>query len=72
MRISGKLLQLIVEANFARRSSVTAQFLSLPAVPTLSSRSDQLAVTMAAAALGTLIGIAVLFIRKPKQPVPGV
>ena len=71
-RISGKLLRLIVEANFARRSSVVVQVLSPPAGPTLSSRFDQLAVTTAAAALGTLIGIVVLFIRRPAQTAPGV
>jgi len=64
-RISRKLLQLVVEANFARRSSVNVQILSPSAAPTLSFRFDQLGVTLAAAALGTLIGVVVLFIRRP-------
>jgi hypothetical protein len=71
-RITARLLQLIVEANFARRSSVNVQILSPPAAPTLSSRFDQLQLTLAAAVLGTLIGIVVLLIRRPAQPFPGV
>jgi hypothetical protein len=71
-RISANLLQLIVEANFARRSSVVVQVLSPPSAPTLLSRFDQLGMTLAAAALGTLLGVVVLLIRRPAQPFPGV